>query len=59
MGLIKKGFPASSIFHDLYVKKSDGKFSQVDLVIATKQGIIVVEVKSASGWIYGSANQTN
>ena len=59
LGLIKKGFPASSIFHDLYVKKSDGKFSQVDLVIATKQGIIVVEVKSASGWIYGSANQTN
>ena len=56
LGLLKRGFPANSIFHDLYVRKPDGKFSQVDLVIATKQGIVVVEVKAASGWILGSAN---
>ena len=59
LGLLKRGFPANSIFHDLYVRKSDGKFSQVDLVIATKQGIVVIEVKAASGWIYGNTNQTN
>ena len=37
--------PSLVVFFDLYVKKSEGKFSQVDLVIATKQGIVVVEAK--------------
>jgi len=59
LGLLKRGFPAKSIFHDLYVRKSDGKFSQIDLVIATKEGIIALEIKDYSGWIFGSANQTN
>ena len=59
LSLLKRGIPEKSIFHDLYVKKSDGKYSQVDLVIATKQGIIVLEVKDYSGWIFGRANQTN
>ena len=59
LGLLKRGFPATSIFHDLYLRKNDGKFSQIDLVIATKQGIIVLEVKKYSGWIFGRANQTN
>ena len=59
LGLLKRGVPANSIFHDLYVKKNNGKYSQVDLVIATKEGIVVLEVKDYSGWIFGRANQTN
>ena len=59
LDLLKRGFPAKSVFHDLYVRKNDGKFSQIDLVIATKEGIIVLEVKEYSGWIFGRANQTN
>jgi hypothetical protein len=55
--LLKYGIPAQTIFHDLYVKKSDGKFSQIDLVIATKVGIIVFEVKDYSGWIFGKGYQ--
>jgi hypothetical protein len=52
--LLKYGIPAQAIFHDLYVKKHDGKFSQIDLVVATKVGIIVIEVKKYSGWIFGN-----
>jgi len=52
--LLQYGIPAQAIFHDLYVKKHDGKFSQIDLVVATKVGIIVIEVKKYSGWIFGN-----
>ncbi|MBN2676209.1 MAG: NERD domain-containing protein [Alphaproteobacteria bacterium] len=51
--LLNHGIPAGAIFHDLYVKKSNGQFSQIDLVVATKVGIIVIEVKDYSGWIFG------
>jgi len=54
--LLKHKIPAQTIFHDLYVKKKNGEFSQIDLVVATKVGIIVFEVKDYSGWIYGNGN---
>jgi hypothetical protein len=53
--LLKHGVPAQAIFHDLYLKKTDGEFSQIDLVVAVKSGIIVFEVKDYSGWIFGNA----
>lgn len=56
--LLKHGIPAQTIFHDLYLKKPNGTFSQIDLVIATSVGIIVIEVKDFSGWIFGAGNQT-
>ena len=31
-----------------------GNFSQIDLVVATKVGIIVFEVKDYKGWIFGT-----
>jgi len=52
--LLKSGIPAQAIFHDLYVKKYKGDFSQSDLVVTTKVGIIVFEVKDYSGWIFGN-----
>lgn len=55
--LLKHGIPARAIFHDLYVKKTDREFSQIDLVVATKVGIIVFEVKKYSGWIFGNVDQ--
>ena len=57
--LLKSGINSKTIFHDLIIKKENGKFSQVDIVIATKQGIVVIEVKDYSGWIFGNGNQTN
>lgn len=56
--LLKHGIQAQTIFHDLYVKKNNGDFSQIDLVVVTKMGIIVFEVKDYSGWIYGNGNQS-
>jgi hypothetical protein len=55
---LKYGIPAQTIFHDLYVKKRNGNFSQIDLVVATKVGIIVLEVKDYSGWIFGAGHNS-
>jgi len=54
--LLKSGFPPNTLFHDLYVEKSNGNHSQIDLVMLTDVGIIVFEVKSYSGWIFGNGN---
>ena len=55
--LLKSGILAQTIFHDLYVKKYNDNYSQIDLVVATKVGIIVFEVKDYSGWIFGTGNK--
>ena len=57
--LLKSGIPSKSIYHDLYVKKNDGSYSQVDLVVVTEVGIVVIEVKKYSGWIYGVGDRKN
>tara|TARA_B100000900_G_C20395157_1_gene640340 strand:+ start:63 stop:791 length:729 start_codon:yes stop_codon:yes gene_type:complete len=59
LGLLKSGVPTDYIFHDLYVRKPNGKYSQIDLVIVARVGVIVIEVKDYSGWIFGNSNQTN
>ena len=56
--LLKYGIPAQAIFHDLYLEKNKGDFSQIDLVVVTKVGIIVFEVKDFSGWIFGNGYHT-
>lgn len=55
--LLKHGIPPLILFHDLYVKKRSGRFAQIDLVLPTKVGIIVFEVKDYSGWIFGKGYQ--
>lgn len=52
--LLKQGIPSQAIFHDLYLKKPNGGYSQIDLVVAAKTGIIVFEIKEYSGWIFGN-----
>jgi len=54
LSLLKNGIPSETIFHDLYLKKPSGNFSQIDLVVATNIGILVFEVKEYSGWIFGT-----
>ena len=41
--LLKNEIPSKAIFHDLMIRKGQDDFSQIDLVLATKQGIIVFE----------------
>lgn len=57
--LLKSGFPAQRLFHDLYLRKQNGEFSQIDLLAITEVGIIVFEVKDYSGWIFGDCSHTN
>lgn len=56
--LLKSGIPPQTIFHDLYIKKPGNHYCQIDLVVATKVGIIVFEIKKYKGWIFGLSNQT-
>ncbi len=51
--LLQLGINPKAIFHDLYLLKSDGTYTQIDIAVATPQGIIVIEVKDYAGRIYG------
>lgn len=55
--LLKLGINPKAIFHDLYIQKPNGEYTQVDVVVATKAGIIVFEVKDYRGWIFGNEHQ--
>lgn len=55
--LLKEGINPKAIFHDLYIRKPNGDYTQVDVAVATKAGIIVFEVKDYSGWIFGNEYQ--
>ena len=52
--LLKSGIPSEMIFHDLYLKNFNGNYAQIDLVVVTNVGIIVIEVKNYKGWIFGN-----
>ena len=52
--LIQSGIPAKTIFHDLLIEKGNGEYSQIDVVVPTKVGILVFEIKDYSGWIFGN-----
>jgi len=41
------------------IEKNNGEFAQIDVAIATTEGIIVIEVKDYSGWIFGNGNYTH
>jgi hypothetical protein len=55
--LLKAGVSSDCIFHDLYIQKKDGTYSQVDIAVVTEVGVVVIEVKKYSGWIYGMGNR--
>ena len=57
--ILKSGIKSTAIFHDIYLYNRNGKYSQIDIVVATKVGIIVFEIKDYNGWIFGSENQIN
>lgn len=57
--LVAFGIPRENIFHDLYIAKDQNEFSQTDLVVLTHVGLLVIEVKDYTGWIFGSGNQSH
>lgn len=46
-----------NIFRDLYIPTKEGKYSQVDLLVVTCNGIVVIENKNYSGWVFGNEQQ--
>lgn len=54
--LNKCGINQRAIYHDLYIRKEDGTYTQIDLAVATPQGILVFEVKDYSGWLFGNGD---
>lgn len=54
--LNKCGIDQRAIYHDLYIRKENGTYTQIDMAVPTPQGIIVFEVKDYSGWIFGNGN---
>lgn len=57
--LLKHGIPSQTIFHDLCIEKTNSTYAQIDIVIATTEGIIIIEVKDYSGWIFGNGNRSH
>lgn len=41
---------------NVYIPLSDGKTSEIDIVVVHNTGLIAVECKNYSGWIFGSAD---
>nr|MBP6314776.1 NERD domain-containing protein [Chitinophagaceae bacterium] len=57
ISLLKNGFPPQNIFHDLYLERKNGNYTQIDLVVTSDVGIIVFEIKEYKGWIFGTGHQ--
>lgn len=57
LSLLKEGINPKAIFHDLYIQKPNREYTQIDVAVATKAGIIVLKVKDYSGWIFGNEHQ--
>ena len=55
--LRKCGIPAQDIYHDLYFRRRNGTYVQVDMVVTTEVGIIVFELKDYKGWLFGDGEQ--
>jgi hypothetical protein len=57
--LLKMGYTTDQIFHNVYIKYGQDKYSEIDLVLLTDMGVVVIEDKGYSGGIYGNANYDN
>ncbi|MBO5543889.1 MAG: NERD domain-containing protein [Oscillospiraceae bacterium] len=45
--------------NNVYVPRKDGRSSEIDLLYITRKGIIVIESKNYSGFIFGDENNKN
>ncbi|MFM8978035.1 MAG: nuclease-related domain-containing protein [Bacteroidota bacterium] len=54
--LLLNNFSSKALYHDLYLDMTRGHYSQLDIVLATRVGVVVFEVKEMSGWIFGSGH---
>ena len=55
----KYGFAPESIYRNIYVPDKRGNTAEIDIVIASRKGLLVFECKNFSGTIYGDAKMDN
>ena len=53
-GAFSNIFDEDQILRNVYIKKKNGRYTEVDLLAVTTKGIFVIESKNYSGWIFGS-----
>ena len=53
--LKSKGYDGN-IISNVYITRTNGTTSEIDVLFITKKGIFVLESKNYSGWIFGSQN---
>lgn len=51
-------FSPFCILADSFFKKTDGKYSQIDIIAVNKRGIFVIECKDYQGWIFGNSKNS-
>ena len=47
-----------AVYHNVYVRRADGKLTQVDHVIVSRYQVFVLKTKNYSGTIYGEESDT-
>lgn len=52
--MISDYFSGGQIFRNVYLKRQDGKYTEIDLIAIAERGIFVFESKNYSGWIFGN-----
>lgn len=55
--LLASGFKPTAIYHDLIIGSGNGRTAQIDIVVATDVGLIIIEMKDYTGWIFGKGSQ--
>jgi len=56
---LARRFPKNQIFRNIYLKKRNGKYTEIDLILVTQKGLFVIESKNYGGWIFGSEHNDN
>jgi hypothetical protein len=56
---LKNIFSERQIILNVYVKKKNDELTEIDMVIVCRKGILVIESKNYSGWIFGNENDSN
>lgn len=47
------------LLNNITLKLDDGTTTQIDHIVISQKGILVIETKDYSGWIFGKANDTH
>lgn len=56
---LEKGFPGCKLLFNVYIPKSGGENTEIDVLMITTRGLYVFESKNYSGWVFGNEDDKN